>query len=54
MAYRLTDLSEQCISYLALSGRNIATASREEKDLCQALLTRQGQRTMPNHIQEHK
>jgi hypothetical protein len=34
MAYRLTDLSEQWISYLALSGRNIATASRAEKDLC--------------------
>ena len=34
MAYRLTDLSEKCISYLALSGRNIATVSRAEKDLC--------------------
>jgi hypothetical protein len=34
MAYRVTELSETCIGYLALSGSNIATASREEKDLC--------------------
>jgi hypothetical protein len=54
MAYRLTDLSEKCIRYLALSGRNIATVSRAEKGLCWALLTRQGQQTIPNHIQESK
>ena len=34
MAYRLTDLSEKCLSYLALSGGNIATASHAEKNLC--------------------
>jgi hypothetical protein len=54
MAYCLTDLSEKCIGYLALSGRNIATASRAEKDLYQARLTRQGLQTIPNHIQERK
>jgi hypothetical protein len=34
MAWRVTDLSKKCLSYLALSGRNIATASHAEKDLC--------------------
>jgi hypothetical protein len=38
-AYHVTDLYEECISYLALSGRKIATASRAEKDLCYDLTT---------------
>jgi hypothetical protein len=38
-AYHVTDLYEKCISYLALSGRKIATASRAEKDLCYDLTT---------------
>ena len=32
--FHVTDLYEKCLSYLALSGRNIALASRAEKDLC--------------------
>jgi hypothetical protein len=38
-AYHITDRDEHCIRYLALCGREIATASREERDLCYDITT---------------
>ncbi len=38
-AYHITDSYDQCIRYLALSGRKISTASRAEHNLCDDLTT---------------
>jgi hypothetical protein len=38
-AYHVTDRYDQCIRYLALSGRKITTASRAEHNLCYDLTT---------------